>query len=169
MSNRLHRLPISTDILSLEECQEIIKGNKDIHIYHERYIYPRRVDRFTIDVNNCECSIEEYDKMFNKNYIMEHFIPQFMEKNFNASIAQKTIKKYNYKIFVDEKLNYAYFYTINIYKRTKAKKYFDNHKAFFINVYQIPYKIFDMFELQDNAYYLFNQTPSGFKFDKIEL
>ena len=90
-----------------------------------------------------------------------------MKDRFNAHLSCESgggSFGYTYWLYIDDNYEYAYFYTINIYKSTKAKKDFDNQKAFFINVYRIPYSTFNIFLSQNKYEARFIQWPRGFEF-----
>lgn len=173
--SRPYFINIPKDLLGTDYSQEIIK-NHNIDIYKGNIVYPKRMDRFMLDFNywieknNLKGTEEDknlYHKTFNSNYVKNVYMKKFMEDNYNASIKFESgggRMGYTYLTYIDEDFKYAYFYTLNLFKHKKAKKYFDGQKAFFINVYRIPYSIFKIFLYQDKYEARFIQYSRGFEF-----
>lgn len=180
--SRPYFIHIPKDVLYTDQCQEILQKNPNIDLYKENIVYPKRVDRFmlTFDywleqfnliekdlTNYIESYKKTYHHTFNSNYIYNIYIKQYMKDRFNAYLSYSSgggYYGYTYELYIDDNYEYAYFYTINIYKSKKAKRDFDGEKAFFINVYQIPYSVFNLYLYQDKYDARFIQWPRGFEF-----
>lgn len=180
--SRPYFIHIPKDVLYTDQCQEILQKNPNIDLYKENIVYPKRVDRFmlTFDywmeqfhpiekdlTNYIESYKKTYHHTFNSNYIYNIYMKQYMKDRFNACMSYASgggYYGYTYNVYIDDNYEYAYFYTINIYKSKRAKRDFDGEKAFFINVYKIPYSVFKLYLYQDKYDARFIQWPRGFEF-----
>ena len=173
--SRPYFIHIPQDLLYTDYSQEIIRKN-NIDIYKGNTVYPKRMDRFMLDfdyyvqkngLTGNDLDKEHYHKIFNSNYVHSVFMKKFMENKYNATMQYQCgggRRGYTYFVYIDDDYNYVYFYTLNLFKHKKAKQDFGGQKAFFINVYRIPYKVFDIFLYQDKYEARFIQYARGFEF-----
>lgn len=174
--SRPYFITIPKSILETDIVKGILDNNPEIDIYKGNVIYPTRVDRFMLDFeyycneNNpkdIDLAKTYYHKTYNSNYIYNFYMNKLMKDKYNAELKLESgggYTGYTASIYIDDDYKYAYFYTINIYKHKKAKKYFDNQKAFFINIYRIPYNTLKIYMYQDTYHARFIQYPRGFEF-----
>lgn len=175
---RFIRIP--KDILENPEVQNKIKANK-IDIWHNEYIYPKREWRWMLDFNDWldrnedlfkyytdEQLVEKYKNEMNCNSVMSKYINEYIKMNHNAELRFESgggKGGYTFCLYVNEDYTKVYFFTMNRYKHKKACKDFFGVKAFFINIYSIPYALFSLLMYQDKYNFRFLQKATGFKFE----
>ena len=175
---RFIRIP--KEILNNPENQKIIQEN-NIDIWHGEYVYPKREWRWMLDFNDWlkrnedlfkhytdEQLVEKYKNEMNCNSVMSKYISNYIKMNHNAELQCESggcKGGYTFYIYVNEDYTKAYFFTMNVFKRKRACEDFFGAKAFFINIYSIPYALFKMLMNQDKYEFCFWQKPTGFLYN----
>ena len=144
-----------------------------LHIYHNEYVHPRRVDRFMItrewwlNYNNLPETIENcqiYHKTMNCNSV-RNLLDKYIEDKFHATPINIYGKNHQvFNLYINLQTNKLFFYTLNLYKHHKAIQDFENDKAFFINIYSIDDEILKVLEYYDDYNFKLIQLPKGFKY-----
>lgn len=151
--------------------KSVINYKYDIQYYHEYYPYPKRMNRIFVDYdyykNNIEnISKEEYQSKLSINYLKKNFIDKFIKENYNAEQSYESAgglySGYRMNLYISNDYKYVYFYTMNLYKRKHAIRDYDDAKGYFLNIYRLDYKLFEMLQWQDEYEFIFYQKPSRF-------